>query len=623
MVSNVINKVNDSILKSSDSLNLNIDETNEYIDYLKRVSSAIKEFLNEYEKTGNFNFSMLVGFENYFIENHVYKSGVDYNELVSIKLELDKNFPGRIFDIDKELDDLLRKMPSVLRTSINEYRRYVTEKRMAMDRIDELNKIKRFIKKIEDGYDILSSNEISLIERLDINEEERLELYSYVVTNNSKLMLEILNRRKEADKKAAKEAERRKLEEARKRNVEDKQAEQSNSVEPKPVMSEHSLSEQEKSLLNYARYIIKENDITDKSFLVAVEGCTPLEIYEFLYDYGDATNNIALVLNDVIIPKINDRSLNNIEEVLHKYVSTYSEIKRNNSIPCKLKNANMQDVLEVMQKAENLIEYYKENEEELSKTMIGYFNSLKNLLHDVEFSILDDEVFATSLFLDTFADLKEAVDYIEKLMNSNKKTNDDDKLEEDVYTAEDFYKDSNSIIFFPPGVNLSEQIDEDGSLESVDKKRVLLSLKKFCNKEKAYLGAMHSHHVSDHDNIDLYKKLKSFRTEEYRIFYRVLSAPILEKIYGKKLDILFVFKVGYGEMNKKKKDRLNNAAKTIYLASSDYISQIDTILKSNDIEKIKALVNEQFDKMNDYIKESSIRQDVPSSIGSKGGSEDE
>lgn len=623
MVSNVINKVNDSILKSSDSLNLNIGEINEYIDYLKGVSTAIKEFLNEYERTGNPNFSILVGFENYLIENHVYKSGVDYNELVSIKLELNKNFPGRIFDIDKELDDLLRKMPSALRTAINEYRRYVAEKRIAMDRIDELNKIKWFIKKIEDRYDILGSDEISLIERLDINDEERLELYSYVVTNNSKLMLEILNRRKEADKKAAKEAERRKLEEARKRNADDKQAEQRNNVEPKPVMSEHSLSEQEKSLLNYARHIIKENDITDKSFLALVEGCTPLEIYEFLYDYGDATNNIALVLNDVIIPKINDRSLNNIEKVLHKYISTYSEIKRNNSIPCKLKNANMQDVLEVMQKAENLIEYYDENEEELSKTMIGYFNSLKNLHHDVEFSILDDEVFATSLFLDIFSDLKEAVDYIEKLMNSNKKTNNDDKLEEDIYTAEDFYKGSNSIIFFPPGVNISEQIDEDGSLEAVDKKRVLLSLKKFCNKEKAYLGDTHSHHVSDHDNIDLYRKLKSFRTEEYRIFYRVLSAPILEKIYGKKLDILFVFKVGYGEMNKKKKDRLNKEAKTIYLASSDYISQIDSILKSNDIEKIKALINEQFDKMNDYIKESSIRQDVPSSIGSKGGSEDE
>lgn len=622
MVDSVINEVNDSILKSSDSLSSYIDEINEYIDYLKRVSSSIKEFLNEYERTGNFNFSILAGFENFLIENHVYKSGVDYNELVSIKLELNKNFPGRIFDIDKELDDLLRKMPSVLRTSINEYRRYVTEKRMTMDKIDELNKIKRVIKKIEDGYDILSSDEISLIERLDINEEERLELYSHVVTNNSKLMLEILNRRKEADKKAAKESERRKREEARKRD-EAKQAEQRNRIEPKPVMSEHSLSEQEKSLLNYARHIIKENDITDKSFLVAVEGCAPLEIYEFLYDYGDAANNIALVLNDVIIPKINDRSLNNIEEVLHKYISTYSEIKRNNSIPCKLKNANMQDVLEVMQKAENLIEYYNENEDELSKTMIGYFNSLKNLLHDVEFSILDDEVFATSLFLDTFADLKKTVDYIEKLMNSNKKTNNDDKLEEDVYTAEDFYKGSNSIIFFPPGVNLSEQIDEDGSLESVDKKRVLLSLKKFCNKEKAYLGAMHSHHVSDHDNIDLYRKLKSFRTEEYRIFYRVLSAPILEKIYGKKLDILFVFKVGYGEMDKKKKDRLNKAAKTIYLASSDYISQIDSILKSNDIEKIKALVNEQFDKMNDYIKASSIGQGTPSSIGSKGGSEDE
>lgn len=621
MVSNVINKVSSVMLKSADSLNLNIGEINEYIDYLKRVSSAIKEFLNEYERTGNFNFSILAGFENFLIENHVYKSGVDYNELVSIKLELNKNFPGRIFDIDKELDDLLRKMPSVLRMSINEYRRYVTEKRIVMDKIDELNKIKHVIKKIEDGYDILSSDEISLIERLDINDEERLELYSHVVTNNSKLMLDILNRRKEV----AKEAERRKLEEARKRNERDeaKQAEQINRVEPKPVMSEHSLSEQEKSLLNYARNIIKENDITDKSFLALVEGCTPLEIYEFLYDYGDAANNIALVLNDVIIPKINDRSLNNIEEVLHKYISTYSEIKRNNSIPCKLKNANMQDVLEVMQKAENLIEYYNKNEEELSKTMIGYFNSLKNLLHDVEFSILDDEVFRTSLFLDTFADLKKAVDYIEKLMNSNKKINNDDKLEEDVYTAEDFYKDSNSIIFFPPGVNLSEQIDEDGSLESVDKKRVLLSLKKFCNKEKAYLGDTHSHHVSDHDNIDLYRKLKSFRTEEYRIFYRVLSAPILEKIYGKKLDILFVFKVGYGEMDKKKKDRLNKAAKTIYLASSDYISQIDSILKSNDAEKIKALVNEQFDKMNDYIKASSIGQGTPSSIGSKGGSEDE
>ena len=76
-------------------------------------------------------------------------------------------------------------------------------------------------------------------------------------------------------------------------------------------------------------------------------------------------------------------------------------------------------------------------------------------------------------------------------------------------------------------------------------------------------------------------------------------------------------------MDKKKKDRLNKAAKTIYLASSDYISQIDSILKSNDIEKIKALVNEQFDKMNDYIKASSIGQGTPSSIGSKGGSEDE
>lgn len=622
MVSNVINKVNSVMLKSADSLNLNIGEINEYIDYLKRVSSAIKEFLNEYERTGNFNFSILAGFENYLIENHIYKSGVDYNELVSIKLELDKNFPGRIFDIDKELDDLLRKMPSVLRTSINEYRRYVTEKRMIMDKIDELNKIKRVIKKIEDGHEILSSDEISLIERLDINEEERLELYSHVVTNNSKLMLEILNRRKEADKKAAKEAERRKREEARKRN-EAKQAEQRNGVEPKPVMSEHSLSEQEKSLLNYARHIIKENDITDKSFLALVEGCTPLEIYEFLYDYGDAANNIALVLNDVIIPKINDRSLNNIEKVLHKYISTYSEIKRNNSIPCRLKNANMQDVLEVMQKAENLIEYYNENEEELSKTMIGYFNSLKNLLHDVEFSILDDEVFRTSLFLDTFADLKKAVDYIEKLMNSNKKTNNDDELEEDVYTAEDFYKDSNSIIFFPTGVNLSEQVDTDGSLDLSDKKRVLVSLKKFCGKEKPYLGTTHSHHVSDHVNAKQYKNLKSFKAGEYRIFYRVLSAPVLEKIYGKKLDVVFVFKVGYGDIDKHKKDRLNKEAKAIYLASSDYISQIDSILKSNDIEKIKALVNEQFDKMNDYIKASSIGQGTPSSIGSKGGSEDE
>ena len=614
MVSNIIDKVSSSMLKSADSLSLNIDEKNEYIDYLKRVSTAIKEFLNEYEKTKTLNFDILRGFENYLIENHVYKTGIDYTELLTIKAELNKTFPGRTFDFDKEIDDLLKKMPSVLKTSINEYRRYVTEKRMAMDRIDELNKIKRVIKKMEAGHDILSFDEINLIENLDISDEERLELYSHVVNNNSKLMCEALSKRKE-------EAKKRELEEVRKRKKEN--IKPSVNKEPKPVISEYSLSEKEKNLLNYARHIIKENDITDKSFLAAVEGCTPLEIYEFLYDYGDATNNIALVLNDVIIPKINDRTLSNIEEVLHKYVSSYSEIKRNNNIPCKLKNANMGNILEVIQKAEDLIEYYNENEDELGKTMIGYFNLLKQALHDVEFSVLDDDVFATSLFFDTFTDLENSVNNIENLIKNFEKTTDESDKSEEFYTAEDFYKGSNSIIFFPPGVNLSEQIDEDGSLESVDKKRVLSSLKKFCNKEKAYLGAMHSHHVSDHDNIDLYRKLKSFRTEEYRIFYRVLSAPILEKIYGKKLDILFVFKVGYGEMDKKKKDRLNKAAKTIYLASSDYISQINSILKSNDIEKIKALVNEQFDKMNDYIKASSIGQGTPSSIGSKGGSEDE
>lgn len=559
------------------------------------VKEKINKILSEYSNSKVINFDLLDYVIKILSKKGVEFENINYKGLYDVRKELVVNFPDRVSSIDSKFDNLINILKSYMMRDVKEYQNLKREISKYTSEIDKYRKLKKVIDKVQIG-NIISVEEIKLLDEISNFYYDSLEeLYIFIVKNNFNQMQKAIDiEKRKVKERALNEKLRKAREEAERVSSVNNDKEKAST---KVNVVEHVLNEEEKKLINNVQDIIRENDISDKTFLQLMTGENIMNILEFVDSIGDAKNNIALVLNDIILPLINSGEIKNVEEILNAYISKYELVKkeeellkRKYDIEYKLNSINRGDILLNYKKAQKIINT------ELEKSQIGkYFGYLSTLtasLNALKFAIYDDEIFGTELFESTYHELLERLKEVESVTFDEP----DDKKDEFLDSRE-FYNGATNLIFFPTGIDFSKQIDEDETLQQPHKKRVLHGLKKLSLDDNIFSSSRHK--IKD-DNIEKYKTLRRYKGTDYRIVYKVSRASGLEKIFGKKMNVIFALNVGYGATSEKVD--FYNEAKNTYDTVESEITEIINILNSDNEQEIRELIDIQLSKLEKYIK---------------------
>ena len=578
------------------------------------VKEKVNKILSEYSNSKVINFDLLDDVIKVLSKKGVEFENINYKGLYDVRKELVVNFPDRVSSIDSKFDNLINILKSYMMRDVKEYQNSKREISKYTSEIDKYRKLKKVIDKVQIG-NIISVEEIKLLDEISNFYYDSLEeLYIFIVKNNFNQMQKAIDiEKRKVKERALNEKLRKAREEAERVSSVNNDKEK---VNTKVNVVEHVLNEEEKKLINNVQDIIRENDISDKTFLQLMTGENIMNILEFVDSIGDAKNNIALVLNDIILPLINSGEIKNVEEILNAYISKYELVKkeeellkRKYDIEYKLNSINRGDILLNYKKAQKIINT------ELEKSQIGkYFGYLSTLtasLNALKFAIYDDEIFGTELFESTYHELLERLKEVESVTFDEP----DDKKDEFLDSRE-FYNGATNLIFFPTGIDFSKQIDEDETLQQPHKKRVLHGLKKLSLDNNILSSSRHK--IKD-DNIEKYKTLRRYKGADYRIVYKVSRATGLEKIFGKKMNVIFALNVGYGATSEKAD--FYNEAKNTYDTVESEITQIINILNSDNEQEIRELIDIQLSKLEKYIK--ACTDGYVNSASIKGGGHNE
>ncbi len=624
MLDEIIDEIKTKLQDLINESNKNLEIETLSFSKQEKLSKKVNEFLSFFDKNGKYDFDLLESFLDYFYDENIFLEKINYRELYQIRQELSNTFPDRISRIDDTFETLIEGLKKYTNSSVVKYKK--TRKRIGAI-TEAKNKYEKFLTILDKviNNEFLSENEIETLSELsnilnqaDMLNENLVEIYKFIVENNYNIMKNIImkNQQNLERERLSKKIEAKRASEENKnyKNKTQKSKPQENTTQ------NIELTENVKKLLSEAEKIIHSCDIGNKEYIELVEGCSISEMFDYIYDFNNAGDNIALILNDIVIPKVKDGSLENSEEVLRLCISKYDEFQKKNDVDYKLSASGRMDIKQEMERANKLLSLYKDNMDKTEyRPLVGFYYDLENQLKDFKYAIIDDEIFNSSEFSFLFQQLIAASDKLQSIIKS---LSYDSSQYYDVQTeaqklSKKFYEDSTNLIIFPDEVNVSEQIDEDDSLNMEDKKRILKGLEMLSKDESIFVSSRHK--IKD-DN-PKYSDLRSYRISDYRIVYRTSKADSLEKIFGKKVNLVFVLKVGYGAGANKHK--FYYKAKKSYDDSEKNINKIIDIMNSDNLQAINDLLNQQLYKMTEYIEQCGISNDKGNSHEIKGGSSDE
>lgn len=541
---------------------------------------SVNQILKKYKDSNIINFDLLDVIIDELSKQGLKFENINYRELYEIRQDLLSNFSDRTASIDSVFDDLMKKLNLYIMNQTREYEKIRRSIYSCKSEIEKYKKIKKLISNIQSG-EIITEEEVRFLDEIsnsyDFLDEYIEELYIIITKNNSYQMQKAMDN--------AREKARTRILDSKLKVEELKSVPTVNKIEvenkPKIVIE---LTDKEKRLVRIAQDIIAENDISDKSFLTMIEGLNPYEILYFAGE-GDLKKNIALVLNDIILPNINNGKVKDIEKLLLSYISKYD-------ICYKLSMLNKFDILSNVQNAEDIINEFDKLDKSQKLVYSGYISNLSDQLKELKDIIYDDELFQSELFNSTYNNFLRSLNELEKI-KSDKSIN----LGNEYYAAKEFYNNGAcNFIYFPEGINFSEIIDNDDVLQENHKKLVLSGLKKLTLDDNILTSSRHK--IKDDDK-EKYKKLRRFRQSDFRIVYMVSRAEGLEKVFGRKMNVVFALDVGYGETSDK--SDFYNHSKKVYDISENEINKVIEILNSNDTERINKLIDIQLSKLEEYI----------------------
>lgn len=606
MLNDILYEIKNKYEKDIDTLSDNVVALQNSLNDEININSAIRNFIEEYRSSHKINFDILEPYRKLLIERGIIEDK-DYKNLIKVKEELEVDFPEKTIKIKEELSKLVNSCNSYSMNHTKKYQLIVKEKSnfeyIASGKKEELSNINMLLEgKIfdENIYDTI--NDIPYIKP-----EEKEEIYFNITLNGIKTFNSYISmeaKKQEEYKKQKMLNEARKVNRKRKQNIE---------LDKKVNHSEENLvglSDEELDLIKRAEKIVNENNTENDAFLKTLVGLDYIEMLDYIEGTKNVEEKIAIVLKQQLIPQLKAGKLVNAKKVLETYISKYNFIKESNIPENKLKRVGKEYVLQTMDMAKNMLQ-------NLNKEG-GYYSYIEKPLLDMEYAIESDEVLNDPYFDELYDTLKNAINYVSELMNSNN-IEQEQNSEKQVSDLEFYGKDTNNLIIFADGIDLSKQIDENETLNFSHKKKVLKALEKMSKDPNILITS--NHKVKDNINKDKYKFLRSYKSSDYRIVYRVFAASGLSKLYGKKMNVVFPIRVFYGATDEKDADF--KKAKQMYGTVHKEIEKYIEILNSDDYDDIKDIVSEQKKKIDKFIKDSDPKNPGDSGIGSLGGGSDE
>jgi len=566
---------------------------------MNNAYSITNAFIKEYELSHRFNFGILQDCKQYLIDQKIIDD-INYKKLQFIKEELEVNFPEKVSGINDNFEKLEHNLRIFLRDYPKKYKLIIKEKTNIEYKIQKYQGILDIINKLLNG-EIFSEDIYDVIDNMQgIEPEDKEEIYHYITIKGFEIIASLIS----DEKKKQNELTKKKIIiESRKNN----NRHQTRTINPEilavPVNKplEHSTSETELKLLNQAQKIINENNVEDTSFIKTLIGLNCMEMLEYIDVFKAPEQKLAIILKEKVIPLLERGKLENSEMVLKSYISKYNLIKELNTPEKKLENIGKSYMLQTITLAQEIIKNYENNQNNVN--LAGYYSCLKTALDDMYEAIKSNEI-CNSYYLDEiWESLKKAVsDMSAALENGSMTGYEDDKV---------LYNGANNIIVFMDGIDLSKQIDDNKTLNSSHKKKVLNGLENMINDANILTSS--NHHVKD--TTKKYDCLRRYKAHDYRLVYRVSSAAGLSKIYGRPMNVIYPIMVFYGATDDKKDDY--KKSKQIYDSVSQDIERNITIMNSNDYKKISQIVKEQAIKMKKFIE--STGKNMNYELGGMGG----
>lgn len=660
----LINKIKNEINQRISNLENNKDLIKKDLDVQNKLVDAVAIFIKNYEIDGTINLDILDEFSSYLKDLNIFDENKDYKELLEIKKDLEMTFPDKVSLINNIFDNLIKDLKRITNNHTRVYTSLTREKSRIEYSIEEEKKFLNIINKIENNKLIYQKDFEVLDNYINISDIERQQLYVLITTHNADIMNELIsNEKKRQSKEKLKEvlkvkkqqkednsnvvtqensnqetieseqmnegpeqlenfAEVNQVENPTASNEENEHAEESN----EHLVENIGLTNEVKELLKKASKIIDENNISDAEFLKTLVGLSYDEMLHYITVHSDPASKIAAVLKHKIIPDIEKGNLKDTDIILTEYIEEYNKINENKKIPVRLESINKAYILDTMNQAIEMLEFYNNNKNDTNvMSMEAYFQNLGQTLADIQFCITDDEMFNSTEVDELYEMLKEEIknikDIYEKINNKNTKkvTMENETLVEndDLSVVNNFYDNIENLIIFPDGIDFSQQIDEDETLSSIHKKKVLNCLKRLSVDDSILTSS--DHKLKDPNS--KYQKLRRYRGTDYRIIYRVSQAKGLKTYYNKNVNAIFVIKVFYGATDNKEK--LYNSAKSKYDEVEEQVEEIINILNSNNMEAINKIIQTNYSKLKDYIDACYELDEHSISKGAKGGSVNE
>ena len=612
MLNVIANEIKNKLDFSIKELEQRLNELNTSLLNLEEFKNNVAEVTSNYQTDKKIDFDFLNKCLEFMKEKEIINDDINYEVLYNIRDELKMDFPEKIKDIEKIFDDLMQKLKNYTMQLIVEYQRIKKELYIYGEKIEIYKNLKIVIDKVLNG-NLVSEEELNLLDEIKfIYDKPYVELYILAVKNNYIKMNEaILNEKQRIKQEMKSKTKPSTIKKTKRKKELDESKVTDEVIEPK--ITDDLFDDQLKQLYKKAKTIISSHDLSNKEFLRFINGLDLLEVLDFIGDYGNELDNIALVLNDIILKAVDDGNYTDAKEIISLYLEEYEryekieedqlkQVKENSSqsIEEKLKNIeNGNNILNSIIDSEKLINTLESNKDYRFNELYGYIIELKQLIKDIKDLILDDELFDSDLLYEYVNDLNTKYNKLQSELNkiNQKKIELDSETDEIDKKVRDFYEGAANIIVFPDNVDFSKQIDDDKRLRFEHKKRVLHGLEDLSKDEEILSSSRHK--VKD-DNITRYKQLRSYKSPEYRIIYKVSRAEGLERIFKKKMNVIFPIKVGYGATDDK--EDLHNDAKNIYDYSEEQIESIIDILNNGTEEEIISLLQTQYSKLGDYIR---------------------
>ena len=627
MENSILQNLKDNLQNQIENSKSSYEKVNEELEKINLLYNAIREFMSLYKQNNDYNFDLFNGidleelnkyekYSNYTIQNIEY-----YKSLLEIKSELEKNnFGDRTNDINDKLNKFINILESFLTHYLKIYKTLVLKRDRKKEELKSFEEQDKLIGKIL-NEELITEKELTQLEKLDIDKENLLEIVLFIVRNNFKLIKEniesiqiqqskeIIERKRKDNAKnetTQKELPKEKIEEL------DTKIEELSPSEDEQIIPTHDLTNQEKELINMIKELINSKISVNynKEFLQTLIGLSPEEMLSFVVAHQNPEQKILIILNDIIIPKIEKGEITNTKVILQLYLDKYNQLVEGKKLPNKLASVDKLYMQKTIEKAQNMVKSYK-SKTEVSRNLIGYYSNLSRDLNDFLTIIEDEELFKSTMLDEFYAQLKKDIEIIENLSKKPLDTS------EDISLTEDFYDGANNLLIFPGEIDFSKQIENDDALDSHSNKKILNGLKQLSVEEDLFTSSRHK----VKETKKKYQKLRRYKGKDYRIVYRTSRASGLERIFGKKMNVVFLINTGYGATDGKEK--FYKSSKNIYDSVFDEIEKTIAILNSDNDEEIRKIVQKQMYKMQKFINSCGLEFEESTGIGPKGGNNNE